>query len=190
MSPDASPSKCLTRGGNSGDRIRGPDRTHYRSSTREFGEGLSNICAAIATCAKKFPEVLFVYPVHPNPIVLGQVHEWLSDLGNVLLLQPLDYPTFVYLMHSCYLIVTDSGGIQEEAPALKKPVIVTREKTERQEAVETGQVYLAGTQRASIADAIESLLICPDRYLRMACGGSPYGDGNSAVRIVEIPPSS
>lgn len=154
---------------------------HRRES---FGKGLENICDALVRSADSHPDVLFIYPVHPNPAVLEQVHSRLGNKGNVLLLAPLDYPTFVYLMQSCYLIVTDSGGIQEEAPALGKPVVVTRNKTERQEAVKSGQVVLAGTETDSIIQAIESLLSDEELYRRMSSGGSPYGDGKAAERII------
>jgi UDP-N-acetylglucosamine 2-epimerase (non-hydrolysing) len=149
-----------------------------------FGEGLSNICSAVAASARSHPEVLFVYPIHPNPTVLRQVKQTLSGIPNVVLLEPLDYPTFVHLMCSCYMVVTDSGGIQEEAPALGKPVIVTRERTERHEALETGQVYLAGTSHSSISRAINELLDEPASYSRMALANSPYGDGQAAPRII------
>jgi UDP-N-acetylglucosamine 2-epimerase (non-hydrolysing) len=149
-----------------------------------FGEKLANICHALAASALRHPDVLFVYPVHPNPNVLRPVRTILANLANVLLLPPLNYPAFVFLMNRCYLVVTDSGGIQEEAPALGKPVLVTREETERKEAVETGQVSLIGTGTESILEAIEEMLCCPERYARMVQNASPYGDGNASGRIV------
>jgi UDP-N-acetylglucosamine 2-epimerase (non-hydrolysing) len=148
-----------------------------------FGDKLASICQALATCAAQHPDVLFVYPIHPNPNVLTPVRKILGSLDNVMLLGPLNYPDFIYLMNRCHLVVTDSGGIQEEAPALGKPVIVTRHETERQEAVATGQVVLAGTSMSSIGHALEDLLCSPDRYAQMSRAESPYGDGKAAGRI-------
>jgi UDP-N-acetylglucosamine 2-epimerase (non-hydrolysing) len=149
-----------------------------------FGDKLASICQALATCANQHPDVLFIYPVHPNPNVLTRVRNVLENLDNVMLLRPLTYPAFIYVMNLCYLIVTDSGGIQEEAPALGKPVIVTRDETERQEAVATGQVVLAGTSTRSVVRALEELLCSHDRYAQMSRVESPYGDGKAAGRII------
>jgi UDP-N-acetylglucosamine 2-epimerase (non-hydrolysing) len=157
--------------------------TGHRRET--FGEGLANICRALSSAADLHPDVLFVYPVHPNPVVLSQVRSILSGKQNVLLLPPLDYPAFIYLMKICHFVVTDSGGIQEEAPALGKPVIVTREKTERREAVESGQVFLAGTSEQAIVAAIDGLLTDSLCYSQMSSGKSPYGDGRAATRIID-----
>ncbi len=150
-----------------------------------FGEKLAGICQALAAAAIAHPEVLFIYPVHPNPNVLGPVRKILGGFENVMLLKPLGYADFIYLMNRSYLVVTDSGGVQEEAPALGKPVIVTREETERTEAVETGQVVLAGTSTDSIVNALEELLSSTSRYSQMVRPESPYGDGKAAGRIVE-----
>ncbi len=155
---------------------------HRRES---FGAGLKNICGAIQESAAQHPNVLFVYPVHPNPNVAGPVRQILAHANNVVLLSPLDYPAFVYLMSVCFFAITDSGGVQEEAPALGKPVLVTRDKTERQEAVETGQVRLVGTHRETISAAIDELLTNQNSYNRMARKSSPYGDGHAAERIIE-----
>jgi UDP-N-acetylglucosamine 2-epimerase (non-hydrolysing) len=116
--------------------------------------------------------------------VLTPVRKSLGNLNNVMLLGPLNYPDFIYLMNLCYLVVTDSGGIQEEAPALGKPVIVTRDETERQEAVATGQVILAGTSMRSIVQSLDELLCSPERYAQMSRAESPYGDGRAASRIM------
>ncbi len=148
-----------------------------------FGVKLADICRALAQCAERHPDVLFVYPMHPNPNVVAPVRQILGTLENVTLLRALNYPDFIYLLSKCYLVVTDSGGIQEEAPALGKPVILTRDGTERQEGVITGQVILAGTSTESIVQAMEELLNSPDRYAQASRAESPYGDGNAAGRI-------
>jgi UDP-N-acetylglucosamine 2-epimerase (non-hydrolysing) len=149
-----------------------------------FGDRFDEICQALAISARNNPDVLFVYPVHPNPNVLRPVREKLGTFSNVLLLPPLNYPAFVYLMNRCYFVITDSGGVQEEAPALGKPVLVTRNETERNEAVETGQVQLIGTSTAGIVEAVHHLLTDPVRYAKMVREHSPYGDGKAASRIV------
>lgn len=151
-----------------------------------FGEPLLNICAAIRSLAARFPDTLFVYPVHPNPNVRETVEKNLSGLDNVRLIAPLDYRPFVALMKRADLILTDSGGVQEEAPALGKPVLVLRRETERPEAVTAGVVKLVGTEEAAIVDAARQLLEDPVAYAQMAKGVSPYGDGHAAERIVAI----
>jgi UDP-N-acetylglucosamine 2-epimerase (non-hydrolysing) len=151
-----------------------------------FGEPLRNICAAIRSLAARFQDTLFVYPVHPNPNVREAVEKSLSGLDNVRLIAPLDYRPFVALMKRADLILTDSGGVQEEAPALGKPVLVLRRETERPEAVTAGVVKLVGTGEAAIVDAARQLLEDPAAYALMAKGVSPYGDGHAAERIVEI----
>ncbi|MDD0842214.1 non-hydrolyzing UDP-N-acetylglucosamine 2-epimerase [Pseudomonas sp. Gutcm_11s] len=150
-----------------------------------FGQGFEHICAAIRRTAARHPDVDLVYPVHLNPQVSGPVERMLSGIHNVHLIEPLDYLPFVYLMNRAHLILTDSGGIQEEAPALGKPVLVMRENTERPEAVEAGTVRLVGTSTESICAAINQLLVDPDTYQIMARAHNPYGDGRACQRILE-----
>ena len=147
-----------------------------------FGSGLENICQAIATLARR-DDVQVVYPVHLNPHVQEPVRRILSDLSNVFLLKPQDYLSFVYLMHRCTLVLTDSGGIQEEAPSLGKPVLVMRDTTERPEALEAGTALLVGTDRARIVREVSRLLDAPEAYRTMAEAHNPYGDGTAARRI-------
>ncbi len=154
---------------------------HRRES---FGDGIRQICAALATLAKR-PDVQIVYPVHPNPNILEPVTRRLSGLPNVMLLEPLDYPAFVDLMRRAYLLLTDSGGIQEEAPSLGKPVLVLRHCTERPEAVAAGTVKLVGAASAEIVAQTTRLLDDPPEYLRMTRIHNPYGDGRAGPRIVE-----
>lgn len=156
---------------------------HRRES---FGEGFEQICRAIRTLAEAHPDVQFVYPVHLNPRVQEPVHRVLSGRDNVHLLAPLDYPSFVRLMDSSTLILTDSGGIQEEAPSLGKPVLVMRETTERPEGVAAGTVSLVGTDPAVIVDSVHRLLTDENEMLRFQRAHNPYGDGRAAVRIAEI----
>lgn len=151
-----------------------------------FGGGLERICGAIASAAGEFPEVDFVYPVHLNPNVKAPVSRLLSDLPNVHRLDPVDYMPFVYLMARSHLVLTDSGGIQEEAPALGKPVLVTRDTTERPEAVDAGTVELVGTDPASILNGIRRLMRDDAHYRRMSLAHNPYGDGRACARIVEV----
>ena len=147
-----------------------------------FGSGFENICQAIATLARR-DDVQVVYPVHLNPHVQEPVRRILSDLSNVFLLKPQDYLSFVYLMHRCTLVLTDSGGIQEEAPSLGKPVLVMRDTTERPEALEAGTALLVGTDRARIVREVSRLLDAPEAYWTMAEAHNPYGDGTAARRI-------
>lgn len=149
-----------------------------------FGDGFENICRAITELARSFADVDFVYPVHLNPNVQDPVNRWLAALPNVHLVQPLDYLPFVYLMNRSRLILTDSGGIQEEAPALGKPVLVMRETTERPEAVAAGTVRLVGTAPNLIIDGVGSLLTNDDEFERMSTAHNPYGDGTAAAQIV------
>jgi UDP-N-acetylglucosamine 2-epimerase (non-hydrolysing) len=151
-----------------------------------FGEGLENICKAIKRVAADHEDVEFVYPVHLNPNVRKPVHKHLGNLRNVKLIPPLDYEPFVYLMTRSAIILTDSGGIQEEAPSLGKPVLVMRETTERPEAVEAGSVRLVGTDTDKIVREVERLLKNKAHYAKMASVLNPYGDGNAAGRIVKI----
>ena len=155
---------------------------HRRES---FGEGIDGLCSAIRQAAGDHPDWLFVYPVHPNPNVRRPVGAALAGMPNVVLIEPLSYEPFVWLMHKSRLIVTDSGGVQEEAPAIGKPVLVTRDTTERPEAVEAGTVRLVGTDRDAILASLEELLGDAARYESMARAHSPYGDGRAAERIVE-----
>ena len=151
-----------------------------------FGEGFLQICAALAELAKQHPTWHIVYPVHLNPQVQEPVHRILSAYSNIHLLEPLDYAPFVYLMEKCYLILSDSGGVQEEAPSLGKPVLVMREITERPEAVDVGTVALVGTSKERIVDRVNKLISDKACYNKMTSVGNPYGDGEAAVKIVEV----
>ncbi len=155
---------------------------HRRES---FGGGFERICEAIRQTARTHAEVDFVYPVHLNPNVREPVNRLLSDLSNVHLIEPLDYLPFVYLMGLAYIVLTDSGGIQEEAPSLGKPVLVMRETTERPEAVEAGTVKLVGTNVTTITDNLERLLTDESAYSEMSFAHNPYGDGKACSRIVD-----
>lgn len=155
---------------------------HRRES---FGEGLRQLCTAIRQIAAR-NDTQVVYPVHLNPNVAEPVHDMLGSVPGVHLLPPLDYLRFVYLMNEAHLIITDSGGVQEEAPALGKPVLVTRKVTERPEAIEQGAARLVGTDAKSIVDAVAELIDDEDAYQAMVTSGSPYGDGRASQRIVEL----
>ena len=151
-----------------------------------FGEGFLNICHAIKNLSEKYPNVDFVYPMHLNPNVRKPVLEILGEgAENVFLIEPLDYLPFVYMMQHSTLILTDSGGVQEEAPGLGKPVLVMRDTTERPEAVEAGTVLLVGTNREKIEQGVSMLLDDDDCYRRMSEAVNPYGDGLACERIVE-----
>lgn len=150
-----------------------------------FGEPFRNICRALRTLAERNPEVQFLYPVHPNPNVKNVAHEFLVGLPNFTLCEPLDYAPFIAAMKRAYIILTDSGGVQEEAPALGKPVLVLRDETERPEAVEEGVVKLVGPNFERIVDETQRLLDDESAYGAMARGVSPYGDGHAAERIVK-----
>lgn len=156
---------------------------HRRES---FGEPFENICNAIKTVASQFPEVEFVYPVHLNPNVQEPVNRLLSGLSNVHLITPLDYPHFIWIMEKCNVVLTDSGGLQEEAPALGKPVLVMREVTERQEGVDAGTAKLVGTNREVIIRELINLLSDPAAYEKMAKAVNPYGDGTACRQIADI----
>jgi UDP-N-acetylglucosamine 2-epimerase (non-hydrolysing) len=151
-----------------------------------FGQGFRDICSAIAQLAASFPDVQFVYPVHLNPHVKRPVHERLGSLPNIHLIPPCPYPEFVWLMDCSTLILTDSGGVQEEAPSLKKPVLVMRETTERPEALDAGAVELVGTDVSRIVARVSSLLTDPDDYARHQIDDNPYGDGHAAQRILTL----
>jgi UDP-N-acetylglucosamine 2-epimerase (non-hydrolysing) len=156
---------------------------HRRES---FGQGLQNICQAIAMLTDRFPECRFVYPVHLNPNVQGPVRRALGDRPNLQLTGPAGYPEFVWLMDRSTLVLTDSGGVQEEAPSLGKPVLVMRETTERPEVVEAGAAILVGTSVEAIVESATRLLTDPAAYAACQIGHNPYGDGCAAGRIVEL----
>ena len=149
-----------------------------------FGDGFLHICQAIRQIAAEHPEVDIVYPVHLNPNVQKPVYELLSGTPNIYLISPLDYLPFVYAMQHSTLLLTDSGGVQEEAPSLGKPVLVMRNTTERPEAVEAGTVRLVGTDADTIVDNVRKLLHNPDVYRHMSESYNPYGDGHACERIV------
>jgi len=151
-----------------------------------FGEPFRNICLALRTLSERNPEVQFLYPVHPNPNVKDVAHELLADRPNMILCEPLDYAPFVAALKRAYLIISDSGGVQEEAPALGKPVLVLRDETERPEAVEQGVVKLVGADYDRIVSEAQRLIDDENAYRAMAQGISPYGDGHGAERIATI----
>lgn len=148
------------------------------------GEGIRNLCGAIGRLADAFPQVQFVYPVHLNPNIRGPVHELLGDRGNVHLIPPADYPEFIWLMDQATLILSDSGGVQEEAPSLRKPVLVTRESTERPEALAAGATRLVGTDPDRIVSEVTRLLTSREAYAAMQVEVNPYGDGRAAEQIL------
>ena len=156
---------------------------HRRES---FGEGFENICQALKEIALRNPDVHIVYPVHLNPNVREPVYRIVGGMDRIHLIEPLEYEPFVYLMNQSFFILTDSGGIQEEAPSLGKPVLVMREVTERSEAVEAGTARLVGPKKEKIVQGAQKLLDDPDEYRRMANRKNPYGDGRASERIVEI----
>ena len=151
-----------------------------------FGAPLENICLAIKKLAIKYQEMKFIYPVHLNPNVQSTVNKILKGMKNVKLIIPPDYFSFIYLMKHCHLILTDSGGIQEEAPSLGKPVLVLRETTERPEGVDAGVAKLVGTSQERILTEVSALLDNKLEYERMAVKENPYGDGKASQRIVDI----
>lgn len=155
---------------------------HRRES---FGDGFERICQALMEVAKQHPEVDIVYPVHLNPNVREPVNRLLTGIDNVHLIEPLDYLPFVYIMSRAHIILTDSGGIQEEAPSLGKPVLVMRDTTERPEAVAAGTVKLVGTETANIVRELNRLLSDPVAYRTMSVAHNPYGDGYACQRILE-----
>lgn len=155
---------------------------HRRES---FGEGFERICKSLAEIASNNRNVQIVYPVHLNPNVREPVERYLSNVPNIFLIEPLDYLAFVYLMNLSHFLITDSGGVQEEAPSLGKPVLVMRENTERPEAVQAGTVKLVGTCVERIVSAAQELLDREDVYSKMSKAHNPYGDGMASIRIVE-----
>ncbi len=156
---------------------------HRRES---FGSGFERICQALIEVSKKYPNCSIVYPVHLNPNVQNPVNEILMGVKNIYLIEPLDYLPFVFLMKKAVIILTDSGGIQEEAPSLGKPVLVMRDTTERPEALGAGTVKLVGTDVNKIVSSISELLDFPEKYKEMSVAHNPYGDGKACKRIVEI----
>ncbi len=151
-----------------------------------FGQGFLNICEAIGEAAIRNPDIHFVYPVHLNPNVQNPVKEILKNFENVWLIEPIDYQDFVYLLKKSYFVLTDSGGIQEEAPSLGKPVLVMRDVTERPEAVMAGTVKLTGASKEKIISGIDLLLHDEDLYSKMSESHNPYGDGKASKRIVDF----
>lgn len=155
-----------------------------------FGDGFIHMCKAIKSLVQKYPNVDFVYPMHLNPNVRKPIHEVfgenLSELSNMFFIEPLEYFSFIYLMEKATIILTDSGGIQEEAPSLGKPVLVMRDTTERPEAVEAGTVKLVGTNYDTIINSVSDLLDNEKSYLQMSQSTNPYGDGKACERIVSF----
>ncbi|CUU73677.1 UDP-N-acetylglucosamine 2-epimerase [Campylobacter hyointestinalis subsp. hyointestinalis] len=151
-----------------------------------FGNGFINICEALKTIALNNPDIDIVYPVHLNPNVQKPVNEILANIKNIYLVKPLEYEKFVYLMSKSYFIITDSGGIQEEAPSLGKPVLVTRDTTERPEALEAGTVKLVGSEKKLIIEEAQKLINDSMEYEKMSMSHNPYGDGSACKKIVEF----
>lgn len=151
-----------------------------------FGQGFVDLCGAIKTLADKHPDWDLIYPVHLNPNVQKPVNEILGDTENVFLIAPQDYAPFVWLMDKCDLILTDSGGIQEEGPSLGKPVLVMRDVTERPEAIDAGTVCLVGTDKNKIIQNVEDVLLNNDVYETMSKAHNPYGDGKAVIRILAV----
>ncbi|MBC8046655.1 MAG: UDP-N-acetylglucosamine 2-epimerase (non-hydrolyzing) [Fimbriimonadaceae bacterium] len=150
-----------------------------------FGSGFIDICNALKTIAEKYHDVEIVYPVHLNPNVQKPVLELLSDIKNIHLIEPLEYPDFIFAMKNSWIILTDSGGIQEEAPSLGKPVLVMRNVTERPEAVKSGTVHLVGTNKNKIVRFVDTLYQDKNVYKKMSQSINPYGDGKASWRIVQ-----
>jgi UDP-N-acetylglucosamine 2-epimerase (non-hydrolysing) len=156
---------------------------HRRES---FGEGFENICQAIRDVADAFADVAFIYPVHLNPQVRKPVNRILGNHPNVFLIEPLSYAPFVWLMDRAEIVLTDSGGVQEEAPSLGKPVLVMREETERPEGIAAGNAMLVGTRKERIVDGLKMLLNNPEKRAAMGTVNNPYGDGRAAQKILDI----
>jgi UDP-N-acetylglucosamine 2-epimerase (non-hydrolysing) len=180
--------KVITQISNSGYSIK-KDRkfilvTGHRREN--FGQGFINICKALKKLAIDNPTIDIVYPLHLNPNVQNPVNELLSDISNVYLINPLQYESFIYLMNLSYFIITDSGGVQEEAPSLAKPVLVMRNTTERPEAIDAGTVKLVGTNPAKIISEAQLLLNNPIEYEIMTQADNPYGDGNASIKIIKF----
>ena len=187
---DASLTDELRSAGYDVDRLRGGRRLVLITGHRRenFGDGFIRMCQAIKTLTERFPEVDFVYPMHLNPNVRKPIHEVfgqdLSHLGNMFFIEPLEYLSFVFLMEKSSVVLTDSGGIQEEAPGLGKPVLVMRDTTERPEALDAGTVKLVGTDYDKIVDGVSELLSDSVAYEKMSKAVNPYGDGLACQRIV------
>jgi UDP-N-acetylglucosamine 2-epimerase (non-hydrolysing) len=177
---DAELDQCL-----GGDWKRAPFVLITGHRRENFGEGIEQICLAIATLARRFENHRFVYPVHLNPNVLVHVNRLLGIFPNVRLIRPQGYRSFVRLMSHCRLVLTDSGGVQEEAPSLGKPVLVMRDTTERPEGVAAGTALLTGPYASAIVEHAVRLLTDEAAYAAMASAKNPYGDGHAAERIVE-----
>ncbi|MBA7510555.1 UDP-N-acetylglucosamine 2-epimerase [subsurface metagenome] len=156
---------------------------HRRES---FRKDIENICYVLKIVASKYKDIKIVYPVHLNPNVRKPVFEILSKIDNVILTDPLDYGSFVWLMYKSFFIITDSGGIQEEAPTFKKPVLVIRNKTERTESIDIGISKLIGTTIDSIVDNVSKLIDDKDIYDKMVTNVNPYGDGKASEKIVDV----
>ena len=156
---------------------------HRRES---FGEPFENICNAIKELSSKYTDVEFVYPVHLNPNVREVVYRILDNIPNIHLIEPLDYPYMIWLMNKSYIVLTDSGGVQEEAPSLGKPVIVLRDVTERQEGVDAGTAKLVGSNKELIVSEVSKLFDIQEEYRKMAKAVNPYGDGKTSERIVTL----
>jgi UDP-N-acetylglucosamine 2-epimerase (non-hydrolysing) len=151
-----------------------------------FGKKFINICKSIKKLSNANPDIDFVYPVHLNPLVQKPVYEILSNTKNIYLIDPLNYESFIFLMNNSYIIMTDSGGVQEEAPSLGKPVLVLRENTERPEAVSAGTVKIVGTKMDKIIQEAQKLIDDEEAYTKMSKSSNPYGDGKAASRIAEF----
>ena len=181
--------QSLELAGFSSERMKSARRIILITGHRRenFGQGFNNICKAIKALSETFTEVDFVYPMHLNPNVRNAVNEVFEGkkYDNVFLIEPLDYLPFIYLMNKSYFLLTDSGGIQEEAPGLGKPVLVMRDTTERPEAVIAGTVKLVGTDEQKIINFVSDLLLNDDVYQKMAQANNPYGDGHASKRIVD-----
>ena len=188
---DASLKDVLKSAGYDVDRLNGRKKLVLITGHRRenFGDGFISMCRAIKALTEKYPEVDFVYPMHLNPNVRKPIHEVfgedLSDLGNMFFIEPLEYLSFVYLMEKSTIVLTDSGGIQEEAPGLGKPVLVMRDTTERPEALDAGTVKLVGTNYDKIVSELSTLLDDRDYYEKMSKAVNPYGDGLACQRIVD-----
>jgi len=151
-----------------------------------FGQGFISICKALKILVEKNPDINILYPVHLNPNVRKPVNELLSNVSNIKLVEPFQYEEFIYLMNKSYLILTDSGGIQEEAPSLGKPVLVMRDTTERPEAVKAGTVKLVGSDQDNIVKEVQKLLNDKSEYQKMSKAHNPYGDGSASEKIINI----
>ena len=151
-----------------------------------FGDGFFEICSALKELSLNYPKIYFVYPVHLNPNVSKIVYKLLKGIKNIYLIKPLEYEPFIYLLKYSYIVLTDSGGIQEEAPSLGKPVLVMRDTTERPEAVEAGTVEIVGSNQKKIVKGVSRLLNNKKHYQKMSCAHNPYGDGLACKRIVDV----